>query len=117
MTFPSTATSPAGTAPRGKRTVVWLVLIVLLLVAGTLGFMEYSERAGSAFFENGRSILKTLSVIGHAVQASDAVAIEKAYAANFHGTTLGMTNLKPGDISDGMHRFTFTGGSNVDRGA
>src|SRR5258706_22048 len=116
MTLPSTATSSASRTPRAKRTVLWLVVIVLLLAAGTLGFMEYSERAGSAFFENGRTILKTLSVIGHAIQASDAAAIEKTYAANFHGSTLGLTNLKAGPIADGMHRFTFTGGSNVDRG-
>jgi len=79
--------------------------------------MEYSERAGSVFFENGKSILTTLTVIGHALRTSDAAAIEKTYAANFHGSALGITNLKPGEVTDGVHRFSFVAGSSADRAA
>jgi hypothetical protein len=117
MTFPSTPSLSAEKTPRKRRTVLWLVGIILLLAAGSLGFMEYSERAGVAFFENGKSILGTLSVIGHAIKANDAAAIEKSYAGNFHGTGLGMNNLKPGEVTDGVRRFTFTRGNAADRGA
>jgi hypothetical protein len=79
--------------------------------------MEYSERAGSAFYENGRAILATLGMVGHAIKASDAAAIEKTYAAGFHGTALGVNNLKAGEVTDGVHRFAFTGGGAEDRGA
>ncbi|MEQ1884821.1 MAG: CRTAC1 family protein [Bryobacteraceae bacterium] len=117
MTFPSNVNSPSEKAPRKRRTVLWLVGFLLLFAAGSLGFMEYSERAGLEFFENGKSILATLGVIGHAIKAGDAAALEKSYATSFKGTALGMNHLKAGEVTDGVHRFAFTGGGAADRDA
>ena len=95
-----------------------LAAILVIGVAGSYGFMEYAERSGAAFFEKGRSILATSGALADALRTNDPAAMEQAYAPDYHGRGLGLVDLKPGKVIDGVHHLTFAeGGAKADRAA
>lgn len=108
---------PVSYAPSARRTRTVVVggSVVFLLLA-CVGLFAFVEWAGSTFFGTGKDILSTLKDLAHAIQNGDDAAIEKCYAAEFRGSSLGLLDLTEKEAKDGVHQLIFTSsGSGTDR--
>ncbi len=94
-----------------------LVPVVVILATGA-GGMAYLDSAGNRFFDQGKEITGTLIDLGHALKAKDFAKIESFYAADFHGSQLGINTLKESEVRDGIHKVLFSSaGGTEDRTA
>ena len=92
-----------------KRTRVVYWGLVPLVFAGGIGALTvgYIDGAGGKFFNNGKQIKEELGDLAHALKARDFTAIDSFYATQYSGSSLGLNNLKPAEIKDGIHKLLF----------
>src|SRR5712671_6245350 len=98
---------------KSKKTRIFYWGAIPLLAIGTLTAVtaSYLQSAGFTFFNNGREIKETLDSLAHALKAGDKAGIEKFFASDYNGVTLGLNTLKETELRDGIHKQILTSDS------
>jgi hypothetical protein len=63
------------------------------------------DRRGTAFYQSGHDVVAALDALAAAIASDDASAIERAYAASFTGTRLGLATRDLADAKDGVRHY------------
>ncbi|HKI03127.1 MAG TPA: CRTAC1 family protein [Thermoanaerobaculia bacterium] len=92
---------------RRKPVFFGLTLGPLALLVGGLMTLDHLDREGKAFFETGRAAVGTLDRLAGALSKGDLAAAGDLYAADFHGSPLGLTGLQPKGRKDGIETLRF----------
>src|SRR5947209_17347168 len=103
---------------KSNKTKLFFWGAIPLLAIGTLTVAAagYMQSAGFTFFNNGKEIKETLDSFGRSLKVGDKAGIEKFFAADYQGTSLGLNALKETELKDGIHKLLLTSdGKNLDQ--
>src|SRR5215468_2331404 len=87
------------------RLFFWGAIPLLALGTLTVAVSSYLESAGFTFFNNGKEIKETMDSLGRALKAGDKASIEKFFASDYRGSSLGINTLKETEQKDGVHKL------------
>ncbi|HWN40840.1 MAG TPA: CRTAC1 family protein [Thermoanaerobaculia bacterium] len=100
------------------KSLFFSLLAPVLLIGGTLTTFNHFEKRGREFFETGRGAVETLGTLARALKGGDLETAGRLYSPDFHGSSLGLTQLRRGEVKDGIESLRFApDGSAVDRAA
>lgn len=90
---------------RRPRRLVRLGIVVVLLVALYWSVVLSVDWVGWNFFYKGRDAVETLAMLARGLRDQDLVTVEKFYAPDFQGRSLGLTDLQLVDNRDGVRVY------------
>jgi hypothetical protein len=90
------------------RLFFWGAIPLLAIGTLTIAAAGYLQSAGLTFFNNGKEIKEAMDSFGRALKAGDKAGIERFFAADYKGTSLGLNSLKETELKDGIHKLLLT---------
>jgi hypothetical protein len=101
-----------------RRRLVFSLLAVAILCAGSWLTLEHLDRRGREFFASGRAVVSTLDRLAGDLSRHDLAAAGDVYAPDFHGSPLGLASFQPVSQKDGIATLRLVPGKGAaDRGA
>jgi hypothetical protein len=110
----------ARTAARGgwSRRLRGAAIGLAALAVGLVALAAWVDHVGWKFFHTGEGLTASLKTFAQRLAASDAAGLEPLYAADFRGTSLGLTSLQAAEVRDRVRVYPFRApGAASDRAA